>query len=82
MNNVRVSSWSELQERLHDDSWKEALGRFRSDFAFRGLEVPEAELQTALMRLGGDYASMEGHLLRNFRKYAYRDAVPFDSPWN
>src|SRR5947208_10455615 len=34
------------------------------------------------MRLGGNYAEMEGHLLRNFRKYAYRDAVPTDSPWN
>src|SRR5205823_8678361 len=34
------------------------------------------------MRLGGDYPGMEPHLLRNFRKYAYRDAVPYDSPWN
>src|SRR5215203_557278 len=34
------------------------------------------------MRLGGTYAEMEGHLLRNFRKYAYRDSVPYDSPWN
>ena len=37
---------------------------------------PSAELLTGLMRLGGDYADMEGHLLRNFRKYAHRDAVP------
>src|SRR5205809_7409154 len=34
------------------------------------------------MRLGGDYAEMEPHLLRNFRKYAQRDSVPRDSVWN
>jgi hypothetical protein len=82
VNEVRVSSWSELTERLYADSWKEALGRFRSDFAFRGVETPEAALRTGLMRLGGDFPGLEGHLLRNFRKYAYRDAVPSDSVWN
>jgi hypothetical protein len=34
------------------------------------------------MRLGGEYAALEGHLLRNFRKYALRSAVPHDSVWN
>ena len=82
METVRVGSWSELLEILYADSWKEGLGRFRSDFAFRGLEAPEEELRTGLMRLGDDYAELEGHLLRNFRKYAYRDAVPYDSAWN
>jgi len=67
---------------LYRDSWKQALGRFRSDFAFRGLEAPEEEMLTGLMRLGDDYADLEGHLLRNFRKYASRDAVPADSTWN
>jgi len=69
-----------LTEVLYAESWHEQLGRFRSDFAFRGLEVPEPELLTGLMRLGANYAEMEGHLLRNFRKYASRDAVPYDSP--
>jgi hypothetical protein len=82
VNEVRVSSWADLTERLYADSWQPGLGRFRSDFAFRGVETAEAELQTGLMRLGGNYAELEGHLLRNFRKYAYRDAVPFDSVWN
>src|SRR5215212_8078272 len=82
MDDVRVSSWGELTDVLYAGSWQEPIGRYRSDFAFRGVELPEAELLTGLMRLGGAYAQMEGHLLRNFRKYAYRDAVPFDSPWN
>jgi hypothetical protein len=34
------------------------------------------------MRVGGPYADMERHLLRNFRKYAHRDAASSDSVWN
>src|SRR3954452_21664202 len=82
MDGIRVSSWAELTDVLYAGSWHGQIGRFRSDFAFRGVELPEAELLTGLMRLGGDYAEMEPHLLRNFRKYAYRDSVPVDSPWN
>jgi len=82
MREVRVKSWTELTEILYEGSWKSGLGRFRSDFAYRGLEAPEAELQTSLMRLGGSYADLEGHLLRNFRKYAFRGAVSHDSVWN
>ena len=82
MNEVHVASWAELTEVLYADSWKEGLGRFRSDFAFRGLEAPEEELLTGLMRLGDDTGELEGHLLRNFRKYACGGAVPFDSTWN
>jgi hypothetical protein len=40
------------------------------------------DLQTSLMRLGGNFAKLEGHLLRNFRKYAIRSAVPDDNIWN
>jgi hypothetical protein len=82
VDETRVASWDELLAVLYADSWKPALGRFRSDFAFRGLEAPAEELLTGLMRLGADSAALEGHLLRNFRKYAYRDAVPYDSSWN
>jgi len=32
-------------------------------------------LETSLIRLGGDYAGLERHLLRNFRKYAHRRVV-------
>jgi hypothetical protein len=34
------------------------------------------------MSLGGSYADLEGHLLRNFRKYAFRGSVPVDNVWN
>lgn len=82
MREVRVSGWGELTECLYADSWKDQLGRFRSDFAFRGLARPAGELQTGLARLGGNYAELEGHLLRNFRKYAAHGVVPSDTVWN
>src|SRR5262249_12827493 len=75
--------WADLSEVLYAGSWKEELGRYRSDFAFRGLEAPGEELSTALWSLAGDQAAeLEGHLLRNFRKYACCDAVPVDSTWH
>jgi hypothetical protein len=82
MNDIRVSTWADLQERLFADSFQPALGRFRSHFAFRGMPDASWDLQTSLQRLGGNFAKLEGHLLRNFRKYAYRNAVPDDSLWN
>jgi hypothetical protein len=82
MKTIRVSTWKELLEELYAESWQPSLGRFRSDYAFRGQASGLGGLTTGLMRLGGDYAQLEGHLLRNFRKYAYRNAVAEDNLWN
>jgi hypothetical protein len=79
---VRVETWSELHEALFADAWKADLGRFRSDFCFRGRNEVDEDLSTSLQRLGGDVRALERHLLRNFRRYAQRQAVPFDSTWN
>jgi hypothetical protein len=81
-NDIRVSSWNELNGRLYEESWKEPLKRFRSNFAFRGVSDSSYDLKTSLMRFGGDYRNLEGHLLRNFRKYAHRDSATGDSVWN
>ena len=82
MREVRVASWNELNERLFEDSWQENLGRFRSNFAFRGRARASEGLETSLVRLGGEARSLEGQLIRNFRKYANRNDVPYDSTWN
>jgi len=74
--------WSELQEQLFADSWDEELGLHRSSFAFRGRTRADGDLSTSLARLGADPATIERPLLRHFRKYAARDAVPEDSTWN
>ena len=82
MNEARVDGWLELQDQLFADTWKAELGLHRSDYAFRGRDDARDDLATSLARLGGDAATLEGHLLRNFRKYAGLGAVPVDSTWN
>jgi FRG domain len=82
MQEIHVSTWTELNESLFEDSWREELGRFRSNFAFRGMDNEARELTSGLLRHGGAQEGLEGHLLRNFRRYARREAVPEDSLWN
>lgn len=82
MDEIRAESWTHLHELLFTESWHERLGRHRSDFVYRGEASTGAKLTTSLQRLGGDYAQVERHLLRNFRKYARHSDVPEDSLWH
>lgn len=83
MEDIRVSTWNDLNERLYEGSWRESLGRYRSTFAFRGSADVSYNLKTSLIRLAaGTVENLESHLLRNFRKYALRDSVSHDSIWN
>ncbi len=79
---VIAESWDQLQQELFADSWNEDLGRFRSRAAFRGLSDSTYRLETTLMRMGGPYAELERHMLRNFKKYALRNVVETDSLWH
>ena len=81
-SDVRVSTWTELQSRLYEDSWQPNLKRFRSPFAFRGLSNAAYIPESTLTRMGGEYGRREQSLLRNFRKYAHRNATQRDSLWN
>jgi len=82
IDEIRVESWPELQEQLFSDSWQEKLSRFRSTFAFRGRNDAAEDLRTSLIRLGGDVRAIETPLLRSFRRYTRREAVPSDSAWD
>jgi hypothetical protein len=82
VDEIRVSSWAELQDELFANAWQTDLGRFRSNYAFRGRNDVAEDLRTSLLRLGGEPREVEAHLLRNFRRYAQLEDVPFDSPWN
>ena len=79
---IRVGSFRELLEALYESSWMEPLGRFRSNLVFRGMSGASRGLETSLARLGDAPERVEGHLLRNFRKYARRDASHDDTVWN
>lgn len=79
MQEIRVRSWTELNDRLYEGSWYQPHGRFRSPFVFRGLPDCRYPLKTSLERLGGNYGELEKTLLRNFRKYAHQNSAPGDS---
>ena len=69
-NDVIVESWSEICDRLYDDSWQDDIQCYRSNYAFRGLSDKNYRLINALTRSYGNRSGLEYHLLRNFRKYA------------
>ena len=75
--------WQSALDLLYADSWKPSLRRFRSTWAYRGVARADAALDSGLTRIADDPASVEQHLLRNFRKYAeQRPEARFDSVWH
>jgi hypothetical protein len=81
MEQARATSWSQLLELLYENAWTPTIQRFRPPIAFRGMPDAGFSLDTSLMRLGDDCAAIEGHLLRNFKKYALHNVVEQDSFW-
>jgi hypothetical protein len=82
VDEIRAESWGHLHELLFADSWHEGLARYRSDYVFRGEASTGAKLSTSLQRLAGERVDVERHLLRSFRRYSPRTAVPEDSMWH
>ncbi len=80
-NDIRVESWADLCERLFDNSWQPDIGRFRSNYAFRGVADCDYDLSTSFFRNCGELAHLEYHLLRNFRKYAQIQDADQLSDW-
>lgn len=77
-----AGSWEQLDALLFEGSWNAELRRTRSPHAFRGVTRAGSDVCCSLMRMGGDLAAKERHLVRNFRKYARRSFVGDDSLWN
>jgi hypothetical protein len=75
-------NFSHLQDCLFEGSFNPGINRFRSAWAFRGLSDAGYSIVTSLMRLGGEYARLERHLMRNFIKYAHRDVEQEASLWH
>ncbi len=82
MHTKFAQSWQQLQELLFEDSWNSDISRFRAPFVYRGLANHNFTLKTSLMRLEGDYPSLEKHLLRNFIKYGHDSFHKSDSIWH
>src|SRR5688572_14379444 len=91
---VEIQSWEHLAQELFFGSWDPVIHRHRSPYIFRGVSGKAYDLQTSLQRHLGDIGILqklhssitpgrhERAMLRNFRKYAHRDASPGDSFWN
>jgi len=80
VNDIRISSWLELQEAVFDNTWQSSIARHRSNFVFRGGPRASHALETSLQT--GGFVPHEKHLLTSFRKYALRNAVHGDWVWN
>lgn len=76
----RPQSWAEVDEWLHDAAWLRHA-HARPTVVFRGAPSDRFTLETGLGRRGPSYAARERHLLRNFRKYAYRHGNPGWTEW-
>src|SRR4051794_27635642 len=78
----RVGSWRELDDAITDASWTHGgRDQGRAGLVFRGLARSSFSNVSGLARLVGERASLERHLLRNFRKYAHREA-PGPTTWD
>ncbi|MCW3003281.1 MAG: hypothetical protein JWQ20_2579 [Conexibacter sp.] len=75
-----VPSWRELDDALGEHGWSGRPGRVHPAVVFRGLARSSYRNVHSLSRLDGDFATLERHLLRSFRKYAHRD-TPGTSTW-
>jgi hypothetical protein len=78
---LTAGSWRELDEAIADSSWCRHPARVRSTLVWRGLARSSYSNVSSLTRLSEDYPQLERHLVRNFRKYAHREA-PGPTTWD
>src|SRR5918911_990850 len=76
-----VNSWRELDAAIADPGFGRHEHRVHSTLVFRGLARSSYSNVSSLARLSGEFASLERHLIRNFRKYAHREA-PGPTMWD
>ncbi|GAA2852541.1 FRG domain-containing protein [Nonomuraea rubra] len=76
-----MSSWRELDDSVGEAGLGGGGGHAHSTLVFRGLARSTYTHMSGLARLRGDYADVESHLIRNFRKYAHRQA-PGPTLWD
>jgi hypothetical protein len=76
-----VSSWRELDDAIADTGFGRHEHRVHSTLVFRGLARSDYSNVSSLARLSGEFPRLERHLIRNFRKYAHREA-PGQTQWD
>jgi hypothetical protein len=77
-----VSSWREFDDAVATASAEgERAGGAHASLVFRGLARSTYSNRSSLARLGDGFATLEPHLIRNFRKYAHRER-PGPTVWD
>ncbi len=82
MKVVKAKNWEDLNTKLFDKTWNPAINRFRSNFAYRGVNVHDYRLENGLSRLGTPYEGMEKNLIKQFKKYAHEHVFERESEWH
>ena len=82
MSEIRVNSWTDLQEKLFENYWNPEVSRYRAPWAYRGHSNTNYKLTTSLIRLGGNYVKVESHLLKNFKRYSGEKSTKMDCVWH
>ena len=81
MNMETVGSWRELDDAIADPGIGRHEHRVHATLVFRGLARSSYSHVSSLARLSGEFERLERHLIRNFRKYAHREA-PGPTQWD
>ena len=82
-NEAVAEDWTTFQELLGQGAWNEELNRYRSPYIYRGLSNEAYPLESSITRFVGDtgHWALEGHLIRNFLKYAQQNIEVPTSPY-
>ncbi len=80
---VVATDWSTLQNVLSQHAQNDRNNRYRSPYVFRGVCDVDYALEAAITRFVGETGrwELEGHLLRNFLKYAQQEIDVPASPY-
>lgn len=78
---IKVKNWTALLAALYDIRKNKRLGRYRSDFVYRGVASKSWGLDSSLMRLGSSCEKVEEPLLRRFAKYAQPGEIRDNAKW-
>src|SRR6202012_1505334 len=82
MAEITAINWTELNEALFADTWNPTIKRFRSNFAYRGVNRSSYPIANGLSRLGKPYNNMEKNLIKQFKKYAHTLVIEKHSEWH
>lgn len=78
---TEVASWRQLDDAIREVGQRCGQEHAHSTLVYRGLARSAYSHVSGLARLEGDYAALEPHLIRNFRKYAHTRA-PGPTLWD